>query len=156
MSVKDSQNNIWLFWVDSFNKRRFQFIFLRCLGHYNIYMIDDWQCKGYIPPAQVSVGVNSKEYLWRFRLFNKDNIFLFLFHFTAIMSNFFLVQLKRCWRSSKFLLREHAFIWNKLFIFVRYFNVMHFINVIIFRWSNSFWVITIFLGSIVELVYQKI
>ena len=37
------------------------------------------------------------------------------------------------------------------FIFVRYLNVMHFINVIIFRQSNFFRVITIFWGSIVKL-----
>ena len=36
--------------------------FYRYLGHCDIYMIDDWQCKeGYIPPAEVSVEVNSKE-----------------------------------------------------------------------------------------------
>ena len=39
----------------------------------------------------------------------------FLFHLLllSIMSNFVLVKLKRCWRSSKFLFREHALIWNK-------------------------------------------
>ena len=30
----------------------------------------------------------------------------------AIMSKSFLVQLKRCWWSSKFLSREHGFTWN--------------------------------------------
>ena len=33
----------------------------RYLGHYDIFMIDDWQCKKRVPPAVVSVGVNSYE-----------------------------------------------------------------------------------------------
>ena len=41
----------------------------RYLGHYNIYMLDDWQCKErYLPPAEVSVGVNSKELSFLFNL----------------------------------------------------------------------------------------
>ena len=36
------------------------------------------------------------------------------------------------------------------FIFVRYFNVVHFLNVIIFGWTNFFWVVTISSGSIVN------
>ena len=53
----------------------------------------------------------------------------------------FLVQLKRCWRSSTFLLREHVFISNRESDFGRYFNVIHFLNVVIFRWRNFFKVI---------------
>ena len=34
------------------------------------------------------------------------------------------------------------------FIFVRYFNVVHFLNVKIFGWTNFFWVATTFRGSI--------
>ena len=50
----------------------------------------------------------------RFKLFDNDTCFVILVSLIAIMSNFVLVQLKRCWRLSKFLLREHAFIWNKM------------------------------------------
>ena len=51
----------------------------------------------------------------------------------------FLVQFRWCWRWSKFLLREHGFIWNResdLF-FVKYSNVVHFLNAIIFGWTKS-------------------
>ena len=43
---------------------------------------------------------------------SKFKLIMILVSLIAIISNFFLVQLKRCWRSLKFLLREHAFIWN--------------------------------------------
>ena len=49
----------------------------------------------------------------RLKLFNKDTCFMILVSHIAIISNYFLVQLKRCWRSSKFLLREHTFIRNR-------------------------------------------
>ena len=39
-----------------------------------------------VPPAQVSVGVNSKEQLLRFRLFNKDTFLVIRVSLTAIMS----------------------------------------------------------------------
>ena len=42
-----------------------------------------------VPPAEVSVGVNSKEKLLRFRLFNKDTCFVILVSPIAIMSTFF-------------------------------------------------------------------
>ena len=60
------------------------------------------------------------------------------------------VKFKRCWRSSK--LREHAFTLNRgqRFIFVRYFNIMHYVNIIIFRRRNIFRVIIIFLVCIVN------
>ena len=38
---------------------------------------------------------------------------MILVSFIAIMSNFILMQLKRCWRSSIFLLKERAFTWNR-------------------------------------------
>ena len=41
------------------------------------------------------------------------------------------------------------------FILVRYFNVVHFLNVIIFEWTNFFWVFTIFRVSIVKLDNTK-
>ena len=43
MFINDSQNIIWPFWVSNFDKTRFQFIFYRYLGHYNVYMIDDYE-----------------------------------------------------------------------------------------------------------------
>ena len=49
-----------------------------------------------VPPAEVSVGVNSKELLLRFKLFNKDTCFDIFVSLIAIMSKFFLVQVKRC------------------------------------------------------------
>ena len=49
-----------------------------------------------VPPAKVSVGVNQNKYLLRFKLFDKDTRFVILVSLIAIMSNFVLVQLKRC------------------------------------------------------------
>ena len=66
-----------------------------------------------VPPAEVTTGVNSKAYLLRFKLFNKGTYFMILVSLTAIMSKTFLVELNKYWRSSKFLLREHALIWNR-------------------------------------------
>ena len=42
-----------------------------------------------VPPAEVSVGVNSKEQLLIFKLFDKDVIFVILVSFIAIISKFF-------------------------------------------------------------------
>ena len=44
------------------------------------------------------------------------------------------------WRSWTFLLREHKFIGNReqIIIFIRYFNIMHFVSIIIFRRRNIF------------------
>ena len=47
-------------------------------------------------PAGVSVGVNLKEQLLKFKLFDKDTCFVILVSLIAIMSNFILVQLRRC------------------------------------------------------------
>ena len=63
----------------------------------------------------------------------------------AIISKNVLAQLKRCWRSSKFLLRKYTRTLNiylQQFIFVRYFSIMHFLNVILFEWRNFPRVIT--------------
>ena len=42
-----------------------------------------------VPPANVSVKVNSKEQLLRLKLFDKDTCFLILVSLIAIMSKFF-------------------------------------------------------------------
>ena len=48
-----------------------------------------------VPPAQVSVGMNSKEQLLRFRLFNIDMFFLrFLFHLLLLCQFFFTATQK--------------------------------------------------------------
>ena len=41
-----------------------------------------------VPPREVSVGVNSKEKLLRFRLFNKDTCFAIFVPLVAIVSKF--------------------------------------------------------------------
>ena len=45
MSENDSHSNTCVFCVKNFIKSRFKFIFYRYLGNFDIYMIDDWQCK---------------------------------------------------------------------------------------------------------------
>ena len=45
MSVNDSHNNIRFSRVSNFYKIWFQLILNRYLGHYDIYMRDDKQCK---------------------------------------------------------------------------------------------------------------
>ena len=47
-------------------------------------------------PREISVEVNLKEKLLRFRLFNKENYFGILLSLTAIKSRNILVQFKRC------------------------------------------------------------
>ena len=47
------------------------------------------------------------------RLFVRETFFVILDSATAITSKVLFVQLKRCFKSSKFLFREHAFIGNK-------------------------------------------
>ena len=42
-----------------------------------------------VPPAELSLGVNSKDQLLRFKLFNKDTCFVVLVSLTAIMSKTF-------------------------------------------------------------------
>ena len=49
-----------------------------------------------VPPAQVSVGMNSKEQLLRFRLFNIDMFFCDFCFTYCYYVNFFLLQLRRC------------------------------------------------------------
>ena len=43
-------------------------------------------------PAEVSIGVNSKEQLLRFKLFSKDTWFVILVSLTVIMSKTFLLK----------------------------------------------------------------
>ena len=45
-----------------------------------------------VPPAEVSVGVNSKEELLRFKVFDKNTCFVILVSLIAIMSVFVLVH----------------------------------------------------------------
>ena len=42
-----------------------------------------------VPPAEVLVGVNSKEQLLRFKLFDKDNCFVILVSLIAVISKLF-------------------------------------------------------------------
>ena len=59
----------------------------------------------------------------------------------------FLAEIKRCWRSSTFLLRENALIRNRdsnLFLW----GISMLCNVITFEWRNFFRVIAIFWDSI--------
>ena len=78
------------------------------------------------------------------KVINKDTCFMIPVSRIAMSKNV-LVQLRSYSRSSKFLLREHAFIENrKSNLFLWGVNVMHFLNVIIFGWRNFFRVITTF------------
>ena len=78
----------------------------------------------------------------------------FGYSLTPIMSKLFFVQCRRYWRSSKFLLREYAFIWNRerdLFLLGIPTCILSII--IIFRKRNIFRFIIIFYGCIVKLIY---
>ena len=98
-----------------------------------LYMFKSWQdlyerwlaIYKRVTPAEDSVGVNSIEYFLMFRLFVMETFFAILISVIAILSKLLFVKLRRCWRSWKFLLKEHAFIWNKesellLFVIFRF------------------------------------
>ena len=63
-----------------------------------------------MPPTKDSVWVNSKEKPFMVRLFVRETSFVILVSITAITSKFLFVLLKTCSKSSKFLLRDYAFI----------------------------------------------
>ena len=66
-----------------------------------------------MPPAEEPVGVKSIAYFFRLILVVKEVCFVILVSVRAIMSNTLFVHLSRWSRSSKFLFKEHALIWNK-------------------------------------------
>ena len=63
-----------------------------------------------IPPAINSVGVNSKEKLFKLMLEFKEVFFIIL---TATISKTLFVHFDKCCRSSSFLFNEQAFMWNR-------------------------------------------
>ena len=62
------------------------------------------------PPAEDSVGVDSKESFLKLILHFKEVFLESLISLTTIISNDLFVDFSRYSRSSKFLLNEHAFI----------------------------------------------
>ena len=78
------------------------------------------------------------------RLFVIETFFVILVSIIAIMSKFLFVQLRRCWGLSKFLLKEHVFVWNKesdllLFVTFRFssFSVSYYLDETVFSGSSE-------------------
>ena len=68
----------------------------------------------------------------------------FLFHF-LLLYQIFVSAIQEMLKIMKiFIKRTYINIkQGERFIFVKYFNVVHFLNVVIFGWKNFFWVVTI-------------
>ena len=69
------------------------------------------------PPAEDSVGVDSKESFFTLILQVKEVFLEILVSLTAIISNDLFLHFSRYCRPSKFLFNEHAFIWKKDTVF---------------------------------------
>ena len=83
---------------------------------------------------------------------------MFSISFSAkpIMSNYFSCNSKNYEIIKIFIDRTYTNMEQEQgLIFIRYFNIMHFVKFVIFRRTNIFKVITIFWGCIVKLIYKN-